>query len=109
MQAIEGGTGRLETGSGPGIMTLLRLGGWNPLLFIGEWSFRTTDQRELGRLLGRLRDAGVAMAHGPSGWPPSAIFEDLREKGYVSGPYTGITWRDPWTWELLPDHDDQSC
>jgi hypothetical protein len=48
---------------------------------------------ELPVLLERLRDAGVAFVGGSSGWPPAVVFEDLRDRGLVSGLYKEIVFR----------------
>lgn len=54
-----------------------------------------TTEDELAKILVALRDAGFAMAGGPWGWPPAAVFEDLRSKGKVAGDFTQISWRSP--------------
>jgi hypothetical protein len=54
-----------------------------------------SSRDELPVLLERLRDAGVAFVGGSSGWPPAAVFEDLRDRGLVSGLYEEIVFRAP--------------
>jgi hypothetical protein len=49
-------------------------------------------EAELARLLEKLRDSGVAFGYGSSGWPPSAIFEELRQRGLVAGPYAELAF-----------------
>lgn len=52
------------------------------------------DDADLAQKLCVLRDAGVAFLGG-AGWPPGAIFEDLRDRGLVDGLYTEVTWMGP--------------
>jgi hypothetical protein len=44
------------------------------------------------KLLALLRDNGVAFAGGVHGWPPSAVFEMLREQGQLTGTFVEITF-----------------
>src|SRR5438105_5577046 len=46
-----------------------------------SWLIRFSNTSDLARLLQALRDSGFAFLGQPHGWPPSAIFEDLRSKG----------------------------
>ena len=55
-------------------------------------------QSELAALLVKLRDHGVALGGELAGWPPAAVFEDLRDQGLVTGPYTEITFSGPGKW-----------
>jgi hypothetical protein len=59
------------------------------------WTLSYSSDEELGQLLSVLRDKGYALANAPGGWPPGAVFEDLRERGLVSGDYEEITWLGP--------------
>jgi hypothetical protein len=54
---------------------------------------------DLATLLGRLRDHGVALGGDHSGWPPAAVFEDLRDQGLVTGPYMELMFRGLGKWE----------
>ena len=55
---------------------------------------RIASEPEKGRELMRLRDAGIPMGGGKE-WNPQEVFEDLREKGLVKGPYLAIGWIGP--------------
>jgi hypothetical protein len=57
-----------------------------------------SDRTDLARLLTRLRDLGVAMGGGQHGWPPAAVFSDLRSNGLVAGPYDELIFSGPSTW-----------
>lgn len=59
------------------------------------WTLKYSSDEELAQLLSALRDHGYALVNAPSGWPPGAVFEDLRERGLVSGDYEEIVWRGP--------------
>ena len=61
----------------------------------GNWSLTCHSEDELAKLIGILRDAGFAMVGGVSGWPPAAVFEDLRRKGKLAGEFTEMVWRSP--------------
>ena len=64
------------------------LGGRRDLWTLGVWTFQVTDERELGRLVGKLRDLDVVFPDIPSEWDsPAATFEDLRKRGLVHGPH----------------------
>lgn len=52
-----------------------------------EWIFSFADDVELARLFAAFRDCGFSFLGGSHGWPPAAVFEDLRTKGMLSGPY----------------------
>jgi len=54
----------------------------------------------IGQLLEQLRDQGFAFLDVPNGWPPAAVFSQLRETGKVSGQYTTISFRGPGAWRL---------
>lgn len=45
--------------------------------------------------LEKLRDAGFYFAGAAGGWPPAAVFDLLREQGYVDGKIIEIVWRAP--------------
>lgn len=54
----------------------------------------TYDSREaLASVLSGLRDAGIPFLDGPHGWPPAAVFVDLRAAGLVQGAYRAVSWR----------------
>lgn len=44
------------------------------------------------KLLALLRDKGIAFAGGIHGWPPSAVFEMLRDQGELSGAFSEIAF-----------------
>lgn len=46
----------------------------------------------LAAVLTTLRDEGLPFLDTEYGWPPGAIFDDLRGRGLVEGPYDGIVW-----------------
>lgn len=55
--------------------------------------FSCENKNELAEKLELLRDSGFYFAYSPAGWPPSAIFELLRDEGYISGSFYIITWK----------------
>lgn len=56
-----------------------------------------TDE-ELAKLLMRLRDLNLLFVDSPAGWPPAAVFQDLRDKGQVSGEIQVVTWHGKGQW-----------
>lgn len=64
------------------------------------WVVRTADHAALATVLEQLRDLGVLFLNEPAGWPPAAIFADLRARGHVRGPYQEVTWRGPDQWTV---------
>ena len=73
---------------------LKALGGKSGFLKRNRWQFRYSDESNLASILAALRDLGFAFMGGP-GWSPAAVFEDLREKGLLSGSYHEIVWVGP--------------
>jgi hypothetical protein len=64
------------------------------------WEIKAADDAALAALLQQLRDLGVLFVNEPAGWPPAAIFADLRARGLVQGQYQEITWRGPGQWSI---------
>jgi hypothetical protein len=66
-----------------------------------QWSLPCDgEERNTASLLTRLRDLGIPLAGGGSGWPPAAIFSHYREKGLVVGPFVEAEYWGPtkgWT------------
>src|SRR3990172_3408610 len=61
-------------------------------LWSNRMRFPCRDEFALAGLLSRLRDAGAAFAGAVAGWPPAAVFQELRDKGLVHGPFVEIVW-----------------
>jgi len=58
----------------------------------GEFVLPVSDRALIPGILSELRDAGLAFAGAPSGWPPSEVFADLRDRGLVSGPFNELVF-----------------
>ncbi|MEI7929394.1 MAG: hypothetical protein WCH40_12655 [Verrucomicrobiales bacterium] len=71
------------------------LGGKRSIFKPRTWKIHFNSQAELASVLSALRDARVAMAGALAGWPPAAVFEQLREEGKLSGKFTEIVWSRP--------------
>jgi hypothetical protein len=74
---------------------LRELGGRTRMFRPSSIVFSAPTPEALAAVLMALRDAGLPFAGGSGGWPPSAVFEDLREKGEVHGSYVEILWTGP--------------
>lgn len=69
---------------------------------LGLGAFRTamgvslsySSQQELASALTALQQLEVPFSEG-QGWPPSAVFQHLREQGLVSGRIKSVAWRSP--------------
>ena len=71
------------------------LGGKRALLSSRKWKLLCRSKDELAFQLSSLRDARIAMAGASAGWPPSAVFEKLRDEGKVAGEFFEIIWCKP--------------
>lgn len=74
---------------------LKAMGGKQTLFPPRKWKIRYVSEDQLASSLATLRDAQVAMAGSLSGWPPSAVFQQLRERGKLAGKFTEIMWSKP--------------
>ena len=63
------------------------------------WKISLVDKKDITRILCTLRDNNIAFSSGRE-WPPSEIFEELREKNLLRGKYTKIYWSSPRCWHL---------
>jgi len=54
------------------------------------FTYKSNDQ--LAEILAGLRDLSFCFVGGGSGWPPAAVFENLREKGLVVGKFLEVVW-----------------
>lgn len=79
---------------------LRALGGRQQFLWWGPWIFSGRDERALADLLMALRDLGLPFLGAGPGWHPGAIFEDLRDRGLVTGSYRMIYWTGPGLWHI---------
>ena len=61
-------------------------------LISGDWNFGFGDKSGLASLLVALRDLGFGFVGGPAGWPPAAVFEELRDNGLLTGQYEEVVW-----------------
>ena len=69
-----------------------------PLTDTTMLSIPFTTDAEMATLLSSLRDHGLAFGSALSGWPPAAVFENLRTRGLVSGPYLELLFSGPGKW-----------
>jgi hypothetical protein len=59
-----------------------------------KWRIGFAGRGELAVVMSALRDADLAFEGGP-GWPPSAVFQDLRDAGLVHGTCLEVVWTGP--------------
>lgn len=54
-----------------------------------------TSKSELATTLTALQGAGFLFADEPAGWPPAAVFQQLRDESLVSGSIRTVSWTGP--------------
>ncbi|MFM9425462.1 hypothetical protein RCH10_001898 [Variovorax sp. GrIS 2.14] len=53
------------------------------------------SRAELSVVLTALQRLGFLFADEPAGWPPAAVFQQLRDEAFVSGSVQTVTWTGP--------------
>lgn len=71
------------------------LGGKRAPLSRTKLRLRYCSEDELASYLVSLSNAGIAMAGAIAGRPPSAIFQELRDKGKLAGKFVEVVWYGP--------------
>ncbi|MBB5859260.1 hypothetical protein [Xanthomonas arboricola] len=56
-------------------------------------SFKGSE--ELDEILSLLQSLQIPFADTPAGWPPAAVFAQLRDQGLVQGTITTVVWVAP--------------
>lgn len=54
-----------------------------------------SSKTELAATLTAFQKAGFYFGNEPAGWPPAAVFQQLRDVGLVSGPINSVSWKYP--------------
>jgi hypothetical protein len=62
------------------------------------WTIPYETDEELAKLLDRLNRLKTLFVDQPAGWPPAAIFRDLRKRGLVHGSFKTVSWRGRSKW-----------
>ena len=57
--------------------------------------FRCPDRASLAAAFRMLQRHDVPFADAPHGWPPAAIFDELRDAGLVEGTISRVSWHGP--------------
>lgn len=63
------------------------------------YTLTLNEKIDKAKILSVLRDNGLCFSTGHE-WNPSEVFEDLREKGFVSGKYKEIAWSGTEKWKV---------
>jgi hypothetical protein len=56
-----------------------------------KFTLKYASDQQLAEILTALRDSTFCFVGGV-GWSPSAVFEDLRDKGFVKGAFLELVW-----------------
>ena len=62
------------------------------------WVMPVGDDNDLAKKLQSLNKMGMLFVGDHSGWPPAAIFADLRDRKLLEGIFKEITWSGPGKW-----------
>ena len=62
------------------------------------WTVPYHGDEHLAKLLDQLNRLGVLFVDHPAGWPPAAIFRDLRKRGLLRGSFKTVSWTGPGKW-----------
>jgi len=54
-----------------------------------------SSKQGLAAALTSLQQLGIPFGHEPAGWPPAAVFQQLRSEGLVTGSIKTVCWRSP--------------
>jgi hypothetical protein len=84
---------KLREVRGDYVQTIIKLGGIETEE-AGVFEIPLPEESEKPKLFSALRDMGIAFSSGRE-WSPAEQFEDLRDKGLVSGEYACLVWRGP--------------
>lgn len=62
------------------------------------WIIPCQGDEHLAKLLDHLNRLGALFVDQPAGWPPAAIFRDLRKRGLLRGSFKTVSWTGPGKW-----------
>lgn len=62
------------------------------------WKIAFSGKLELAEKLKALNKLGFLFVGGVDGWPPSEVFNDLREKRILKGKFKEVSWGGPGDW-----------
>lgn len=58
-----------------------------------------SNKDNTGKILMELRDNGALFSGSAHGWPPSEIFCEMREQGFVGGTISEVIYTGPGLWK----------
>lgn len=61
----------------------------------GRWAIPYGSRHELAAVLSGLQALGFLFADQPHGWPPAAVFDQLRDEGLMKGKVKRVAWKGP--------------
>jgi hypothetical protein len=65
------------------------------VVFTGALELKMSSKQELAVVIQQLQKLGLPFGDEPAGWPPAAVFIQLREEGIVSGTVKTVSWVGP--------------
>lgn len=64
-----------------------------------KFTIKYSNESEKVRLFTKLRELGIAFSAGQD-WSPSEQFEELRDRGLITGKYKHIGWNRPGNFQV---------
>lgn len=64
------------------------------------WTIPFDGEEQLAKLLYQLSRLGVLFVDQPAGWPPAAIFRDVRSRQLHYTRFKAVTWSGPGKWSV---------
>lgn len=64
-------------------------------MWMGRVHLPFASKAELAVALKALQRAGFLFADEPTGWPPAAVFQQLRDEALITGAVRTVSWAGP--------------
>ena len=92
VEAVLADSVRIKCSAGPLLSELLTLGA---AASADGVSLPFDSRQALATALSQLQRLQFPFGDAPSGWPPAAVFAQLRDEGMVHGSITAVLWSSP--------------
>jgi hypothetical protein len=75
----------VEVNNGIDVACLKAIGGKREFFNPKTWKFKYSDKKELANIFISLKEQGFYFLNVPWGWPPYAVFLQLKDEGFLDG------------------------